>query len=524
MLLAVLAMPCTTFAGSATWKASPATGDWNHAANWAPSTIPNGPFETATFATSNITGVSLSDLVEVNGITFNAGASAFTITVPPNLTLTISGVGITNNSGVAQNFATTVSEVSDAGTILFTNGATAGSGTFFTNNGAKSSSSFPGTIEFFNVSTAGNGTFVNQSAAVSGALGGLVNFRDASTAGNGAFTNHAGTETGNFGGGSVTFFDTSTASNGIFINNGSGISGFSTGGLTEFFDGSTADSATLIANDGVVGGKILFGFKSRGHRARVVVFGNGNLDIGTHHFPYRVGIGSLEGNGKVFLGGRNLTVGNNNLNIVFSGVIQVGGGFGGASGGSLTKVGTGELVLAHRSTYPGGTTIKRGKLIVNNDGGSGTGSGPVKVNGGTLGGRGQINGTVTVGTESGSRALLSPGYKKVNPGTLTIHRKLTFNSDATYKVELNSTTGQADKVVAAGVTINAGAQFSFADLGSGTLALGTVFRVINNTSETPIAGAFSNLPDGSMFSSNGNTFQASYSGGTGNDLTLTVVP
>ena len=74
------------------------------------------------------------------------------------------------------------------------------------------------------------------------------------------------------------------------------------------------------------------------------------------------------------------------------------------------------------------------------------------------------------------------------------------------------------------MTINSGATFTFVDTGTGTLTVGTVFTVINNTSASPIAGTFSNLADGSIFTSNGNNFQASYTGGTGNDLTLTVVP
>jgi len=74
------------------------------------------------------------------------------------------------------------------------------------------------------------------------------------------------------------------------------------------------------------------------------------------------------------------------------------------------------------------------------------------------------------------------------------------------------------------VTINSNVTFTFVDTGTGTLTTGTVFRVINNTSANPIFDTFSNLPDGSTFASGGNTFQASYTGGTGNDLTLTVVP
>jgi hypothetical protein len=48
--------------------------------------------------------------------------------------------------------------------------------------------------------------------------------------------------------------------------------------------------------------------------------------------------------------------------------------------------------------------------------------------------------------------------------------------------------------------------------------------LISNTSANPIKGTFGNLPDGSIVTINGNNFQASYSGGHGNDLTPTLVP
>ena len=59
---------------------------------------------------------------------------------------------------------------------------------------------------------------------------------------------------------------------------------------------------------------------------------------------------------------------------------------------------------------------------------------------------------------------------------------------------------------------------------TGVLTQGTVLTVISNTSANPISGTFSNLPDDGIVTINGNNFQASYSGGDGNDLTLTVVP
>ena len=128
---------------------------------------------------------------------FNPGASAFTITVSAsstaNTTLTISGVGISNNSGIAQNFVTAVNGIGNFGTIAFTNSATAGSGTVFTNNGSTGGRS--GTIQFLNTSTAGNGTFTNNGATASGAgsviiAGGTTGFSGTSSAANGTFTNN----------------------------------------------------------------------------------------------------------------------------------------------------------------------------------------------------------------------------------------------------------------------------------------------------------------------------------------------
>ncbi len=544
----------TSQAGSATWDLNPATGDWNHAANWTPAAIPNSSSDTATFASSSKTGVSLSAPIGVNGIVFDSGASAFTITLN-STALTISGAGITNNSAIDQNFVAAAD--GNSGVVFFSQSATAGSRIVYT--------SFPGGgTEFENTSNAGKGIFLNKGGVVSGAQGGVTFFFDSASAGNGTFTNKGGEVSGANGGvtemGGTEFRPPApTAANGTFTNEGGAVSGANGGktiltggrggaatgadatfinnggavsgaggGVTLITGLANGGNATLIANggsDGGAGGSIQFAVRTRGGSgSRVEVFGNGNLDISGHLFA-GITIGSVEGDGDVFLGARPLSVGRNNLSTAFSGVIQDGGTRGGA-GGSLTKVGKGKLNLMHANTYTGGTTIERGTLTVNNDSGSGTGSGPVRVTGGTLGGKGIMGGAVTVGTGNGSGAFLAPGYQhgadKLGP--LTIESPLTFNSDSTYEVELNSSSGIADKVVADGVTINSGAQFSFADLGGGTLTAGTVFIVINNAAATPIAGTFSNLADGSTFSSNGNSFTVNYEGGDGTDLTLTVVP
>lgn len=221
------------------------------------------------------------------------------------------------------------------------------------------------------------------------------------------------------------------------------------------------------------------------------------------------------------MGANGLTVGSNNLSSVFSGVIQDGGASGG-TGGSFVKSGKGTLTLSGANTYTGGTTISQGTLSIGNTTGSATGTGPVEVNRGTLAGTGEISGAVTVAAGTAS-AFLAPGAAG-RTETLSVQSPLTFGSRAGYKADLNSTTATADEVVAFGVTISSGARISIDDLGSGTLTPGTAFTVISNTAATPIAGTFSNLANGAIMNVNGNTFQASYKGGDGNDLTLTVVP
>jgi hypothetical protein len=142
----------SSFAGSATWSAAPSSGDWNTAGNWVPMTVPNGSADTATFASSNQAAVSLSANAEVNSITFNPGASAFTIAVPKNSNrLVLSGMGIINNSGITQNFSVG-GDVRTVAFISFTNGASAGSSTNFT-------VATDGILSFTNKSSAANGAY-----------------------------------------------------------------------------------------------------------------------------------------------------------------------------------------------------------------------------------------------------------------------------------------------------------------------------------------------------------------------------
>jgi len=148
------------------------------------------------------------------------------------------------------------------------------------------------------------------------------------------------------------------------------------------------------------------------------------------------------------------------------------------------------------------------------------------VNAGTLGGSGTVLGPVTVGRGNGKVAVLAPAQGSSQQATFTIQNAVAFKGGAMYTYGLQAKANQirADKVMAGGVTIESGATFSLRAKIKGILASGTTLIAISNTSVTPIAGSFDNLPDGGLIIAGGATFQANYEGGDGNDLTLTVVP
>lgn len=378
---ALLSVPGTRAAGANQWKATPVDGDWNNAANWTANFVPNSANTIATFASSNITAVSLSANTEVAGITFNAGASAFTITPLALRILTISGVGIVNNSGITQRFVAGVNANGNSGFIVFSNSASAGSATNFASHGNGNSGG--GAIQFHDLSNAGSATLDNSfgntsfsngssagSATITNDNGNGVFLNDNSTAGNATITNIA--TNSDFPGGLTSFYGNANAGTATIIANGGDIG---SGGSIEFSNTSSANGALLIANGGTnggAGGVIVLGGDSSGGTSRVQVSGNGSLDISTHNTP-GVSVGSLEGTGAVFLGSNNLTIGTNNLSTTFSGVSQ-DAGQNPAIGGALTKVGSGTLTLTNRNTYSGGTLINAGTLIAAHDGALGSGS------------------------------------------------------------------------------------------------------------------------------------------------------
>jgi autotransporter-associated beta strand protein len=295
------------------------------------------------------------------------------------------------------------------------------------------------------------------------------------------FTNNGAFLNGEVRGG-TRFLDTSSAGNGTFINNG---------GFTEFSDSSTAASAILVANgglNGARGGTILFADQSSVGTARIEVFGNGSLDISLHDAPGMT-IDSIEGDGDVFLGAKNLTVGSNNLSTTFSCAIH-DGGRGGGVGGSLTKIGTGTLILSGANTYTGNTNINRGVLQVDGSINSDT---SVHYTG-TLAGTGMIHGNVT----NNDFGTVRPGGALGAPGVLTVVHNYTQTQYATLMIQIANAgqfsvlnvlgnanlNGYLDPVLLSGFIPPIGESFTFLNYASLTGGFSHIrHQVFNNGTE-----------------------------------------
>jgi autotransporter-associated beta strand protein len=326
-----------TGGGKTTFSTGSTAGTANITANSGSSTIFNST--TAASATLNVSGTNSKNV-------FNGTATAANATINN----TNSALTVFNNTSTAAS--STITSSSSAKTI-FNNSATAGASSITNNAG--------GSAVFNTSSTASTATITNNSQ-------GTTAFNNNSTAASATITDKAN--------GTTSFNDTTTAGSAT-INN-------TANGNLRFFGSATAGNAT-IANSGTV----TFNVTSDGGTATINSTG-GKLDISS---SAGIGLGALNGTGTVTLGNENLDLGAGNLGSNFSGVISDTGG------GSLTKQGTGLVVLSGANTYAGGTTVNAGTLQVGNATALGATTGALAVNGGTL----DLNGfSVTVGALSGS--------------------------------------------------------------------------------------------------------------------------
>jgi outer membrane autotransporter protein len=345
-------------------------------------------------------------------------------------------------------------------TATFTNNAAPTSVTI-SNDASINTILFTAAAPAFNFVTSGTGITFNVNGA------GIVN--------NSAF---APTFTNND---NLNFNNASSAGNAVIVNNN--------GGVLSFNNNSTAANATITTNNGAL---TQFNDNSTGGNAQFITNAGGIVDFSNTAGPTgdgNISAGSIAGAGNYYLGSNQLTVGSNNLSTTVSGVISDCGPTGlecnafGATGGGLTKVGSGTLTLSGANTYTGPTMVNAGTLQAgavnafsfasaftvasgatldlagfNQTIGSLAGAGSVTLGAATLTTNGDGSDTTFSGTISGSGRLV-----KVGGGTLTLSGNNSY---------------QGGTIVTAG-TLAVG---SSGALGTGalTLADGTTLQAVAN--------------------------------------------
>ena len=298
------------------------------------------------------------------------------------------------------------------------------------------------------------------------------------------------------------------------------------GGVANTYSGSTfANEGTLSLNKTVTDGAIphdLFVGDGVGPSLSDVVRINGNPQIATVSAvtiassglldlnEVSEGIGTLSGSGRVDMGslGTGGLIINGSGSATYTGLII-------GTGGDLTKNGAGAFTLTGNNTYSGKTTVAAGALIVN---GSQPQSPIVISSVGTLGGSGVV-GNVT----NTSGGVVAPG---ASPAILTTSNVIFSGASSDFTIELNGTTPDTgyDQVSARGAVSLGGATLNVTTaFGANDAPVeGTQFTIINNDGADAITGTFNGLASGAVLTAGNLKFQIRYTGGTGNDVVLTV--
>lgn len=210
--------------------------------------------------------------------------------------------------------------------------------------------------------------------------------------------------------------------------------------------------------------------------------------------------------------GQSITIGSAN-NATFSGRLT--------GAGTFVKSGAGVQTLTGTNTNTGTIQISAGTLLIN-----GQGSSSASVNGGILGGVGQVGGDVTVS----NTGTLAPGQ---SAGMLGVNNLTLSGTGSTLAMELGGTgSGQYDQVNVTGAVNLDGNGTLDLTLLSFTPAVNDLFFLVLNDSADAINGTLFNLAQDATFLAAGYEWQISYTGdsgtntfsGAGNDLVIMAVP
>ena len=201
-------------------------------------------------------------------------------------------------------------------------------------------------------------------------------------------------------------------------------------------------ASTYYGNTLIGGGSLALGSPLALQNSTLDTSGSGTLSFQS---LTTATLGGLSGPGTLGLANTSssavaLSVGNNNANTTYSGMLK--------GTGSLTKVGSGGLLLSGSNTYTGATTITLGKLTVD---GWLTNS-AVSVNGGTLGGTGYLN-SVTVNAGGN----LAPGDPQ---GVLNLSGNLVLAAGAGMDYDLDGVSTDDEVYMPSGSLTFSGQQFS----------------------------------------------------------------
>jgi fibronectin-binding autotransporter adhesin len=183
--------------------------------------------------------------------------------------------------------------------------------------------------------------------------------------------------------------------------------------------------------------------------------------------------------------------------------------------GSQGPTGTAWTISGNANTYTGGTTVFSGaSLFVTNTSGSATGTANVNVNSGAIfGGTGTITGTVA------DAGTVNPGFSGA-AGVLTLGG-LNFTTTGNLTIGLYGATN--DEVVVTGTENLTNGTIVGEGPGS-TMPIGSTITILHTTGGFG-GTTFTNLPEGSGITLDGQAFTISYLANGGDDVTLTrIIP